>query len=137
MEMERRRAATQKTLDRYRDKPFDWQRGITCVHLARYQMRNMGHKPQTIPRIRSALAAKRAMGERGWPNVSAMLDEHLPRIAPAQMLLGDLVTFPGTDTFDAIAVCAGPQKVLSWHESATGMVVLDVTLDEITGAWRV
>src|SRR5690606_24837107 len=70
-ELERRRAAVEMTLARYRGKPFDWSRGITCVHLARAHLRNMGHKPPTVPRFRSALGAKRALKERGWNDVAA------------------------------------------------------------------
>ncbi|RDC66559.1 hypothetical protein HME9302_00010 [Alteripontixanthobacter maritimus] len=49
MELERRRVATEKTLTRYRGKAFDWKTGVTCVHLARVHLKNMGHKPQTMP----------------------------------------------------------------------------------------
>jgi hypothetical protein len=137
MEMERRRVATEKTRKRYRGKVFDWSRGITCVHLARQHLRNMGHKPETLPRFRSALGAKRALKERGWPSVTAMLDEMLPRIAPAQMMLGDLAVVPGEGGMDAIFVCAGPLKVFGWRDDAPEMVLLDIGLDELTGAWRV
>lgn len=137
IEMERRRAATEKTLLRYRNKVFDWRKGITCVHLARAHLRNMGHKPVTIPRIRSALAAKKALKERGWEDTEDMLDSILPRIAPAQMLLGDLASFPGDDGLQAIMICAAPRKVFGWREDAPALVVLDVEPDEMSGAWRV
>ena len=134
----RRQAATRTTMDRYRGKAFDWSRGITCVHLARFHLRQMGHQVPTVPRIRSALAARRALDSRGWADTSAMLDSLLPRIAPAQMLLGDLACAPSdTDGIGAIMVCAGPQKLLGWREDAASLVLLDVTLGELSGAWRV
>lgn len=136
-ELERRRIATEKTLGRYRRKVFDWRTGITCVHLARFQLKNMGHKPPTLPRIRSALGAKRALKERGWGSVEAMLDALLPRIAPAQMLLGDLAVVPGQDGLDCILVSAGPLKLMGWHPESGAFVLYDDALAEVTGAWRV
>lgn len=137
MELERRRVATEKTLKRYRGKVFDWSKGITCVHLARVHLRNMGHKPETLPRFRSALSAKKALKERGWSSVADMLDSMMPRIAPAQMLLGDFAIVPGDAGLDAIFVCAGPLKVFGWREDHPKMVLLDIDLNELTGAWRV
>ena len=137
MELERRRVATEKTLERYRGKVFDWSKGITCVHLARFHLRNMGHKPETLPRFRSALGAKKALKERGWSSVADMLDSMMPRIAPAQMVLGDLAIVPGDAGMDSIFICAGPLKVFGWREDRPELVVLDVGLDEFTGAWRV
>lgn len=137
MEMERRRVATEKTLKRYRGKVFDWSNGITCVHLARFHLRNMGHHPETLPRFRSALSAKKALKERNWNSVAEMLDSMFPRIAPAQMMLGDLAIVPGDAGLDAIFVCAGPLKVFGWREDQPGLVLLDIGLDELTGAWRV
>ena len=137
MELERRRIATQKTLDRYRGKVFDWAKGITCVHLARYHLRNMGHKVPTLPRFRSALGAKKALKEREWDSVADMLDSMFARIAPAEMLIGDLAIVPGEAGMDAIFVCAGPLKVFGWREDAPALVILDISLDESTGAWRV
>lgn len=136
-EMERRRRATQFTLDRFRPKVFDWSRGITCIHLAWCQLRQMGHKPPTLPRFRSALAAKRALKERDFDTVEAALDSLLPRIAPAQMLLGDLASVPGQEGLDCILVCAGPQKLMGWHPETGAFVLYDGGMDELTGAWRV
>ena len=137
MELERRRLATEKTLGRYAGKVFDWSKGITCVHLARAHLKNMGHKPQTLPRFRSAFGAKKALQANEWESVEAMLDSMLARIAPAQMMLGDLAIVPGDNGLDAIFVCAGPLKVFGWREDEPKMVLLDIGLDELTGAWRV
>jgi hypothetical protein len=136
-ELEKRRVATEKTLSRFRNKSFSWREGRTCVHLARQHLRNMGHNPPGIPRIRSPLTARKAMKERGWPSVSAMLDELLVRIPPAKMLPGDLAAVEGDGGFDAIFVCAGPGRVFGWREDEDGLVALGVSLDELTGAWRV
>lgn len=135
-EMIRRQQATQATLDRYRPKVFDWRTGVTCVHLARFHLKQMGHKVPTVPRIRSALAAKRAMLANGWDSVEAMLDAMLPRIAPAAMLLGDLAVVPGEDGFCSIMICAGPQKVMGWHAETGAFVVYDGAIGDLSAAWR-
>jgi hypothetical protein len=135
-ELIRRKDATEATLARYRHKAFDWSKGITCVHLARCQMRKMGHKPPTLPRFRSAFAAREAMTERGWGTVAEMLDSMLPPIPPARMLLGDLAVTPTEDGIGAINICAGPHKLMGWHDGADGLVMLDVSLNDLIGAWR-
>jgi len=100
-------------------------------------MRQMGHKPETLPRIRSAFAARRAMLDRGWPDVAAMLDSMLPRIAPARMLLGDLAVVQSDEGLGSIMVNVAPRKLIGWREDADKMVTLDVSLDELAGAWNV
>lgn len=133
----RRQQATQATLDKFKGKAVDWQRGIHCVRLAHFHLRQMGHRPPTLPRLRSALAAKREMQRRGWDDVAAMLDAiGLQRIPPAAMLLGDLAVGPADELFGAIGVCAGPLRLLGWHEDAPGLAVLDTDLSQLTGAWR-
>lgn len=132
----RRRDATQQTLDRFRGLDFDWS-SMTCVHLAHAHLSEMGHDLPKIPDFDSALGAARAMKERGWESVSDMLDEFLPRIAPASMLLGDLALIKGAGGLDAIFICAGPLKVFGWRDDAPDLVVLDVSFGELEGAWRV
>jgi hypothetical protein len=136
-ELIRRKEATEATMARYRHKAFDWSKGITCVHLARCQMRQMGHKPPTLPRFRSMLGAKQALKERGWGTVEDMLTDILgPPIPPARMLLGDLAVAASEEGLGSIMVCAGPHKLMGWREDAPELVMLDVQLDELSGAWR-
>lgn len=133
----RRQAATQRTLNRYRGRPFAWRAGHTCVHMARFHLRGMGHKPPVMPRIGSVLGAKRALAANGWDDVAAMLDSLLPRIAPLEMRLGDLAVGEGLDGLGAIFVCIPPFKLLGWHEEAEGAVIIDFNRDALLGAWRV
>lgn len=132
----RRQAATAATLSRYRHKAFDWRSGVTCVHLARFHLKQMGHKVPTVPRFRSEFAGLRAMKTRGWENVSDMLDSMLDRISPAAMMLGDLVVLESSDGIGSIMVSADSSKLLGWREDADQMIVLDVAPHELGGAWR-
>lgn len=133
-EMIRRQVATQATMDKYRDKKFSWADSQTCIHMLRFHLRQMGHKPETLPRIRSAIAARRALDTRGWKDVGDMLDTLLPRIPYASRALGDIVMFESDDGFGAITI-AVEQKVIGWHADYDGMTVLQPI--NISGAWRV
>lgn len=124
---------------KYRTREIDWRNSVSCLHMARFHLRQMGHRVETLARIRSMTAALRVMKQRGWSNVADWLDAQvgLMRIAPARMLLGDLAALPGEGGVGAVTVCAGPQKVMGWREDAVGMVVIDVPFDQIEGSWRV
>lgn len=132
----RRHRATSATLEKYRDAVFDWQGGVTCVHMARFHLRKMGHKIEPLPRIRSAVAARRALQMRGWANVRDMLAARLPEIPQAAMLLGDLVTADGPDGFGGILICAGRHKLMGWHEDMPGLVMIDFEPAAVTGTFR-
>lgn len=120
---------------KYRHRTFDWRRKATCLHMARFHLRKMGRKPPPLPQIGSLLAARRALKTREWANAGDMLDAiGLERIAPAQMLLGDLAMLESEDGMGAIVVSAG-SKVLGWHDAAEDMVVMDAHV--VTAAWRV
>lgn len=139
-ELDRRREATQATLDKFRGLPFDWQEGRHCVRMAHYHLRQMGWrspKLPTIPRVRSPLAAKKALKDKGFDSVTEWLDSILERIPPAMMLLGDIAVVEGVGGLDAVFVCAGPRRMFGWREDQPGAVVLEVGLDEVQGAWRV
>lgn len=135
----RRKRATEATLAKYRPLAFDWKKGITCVHMARFHLRKMGHRVAELPRIRGIIGAKRALAQRGWDDVTAMLDaqESLTRIAPAMMLPGDLAALPDESGLDGIVICAGRHKLLGWHQDWNGgMVEMEANLDALKGAWR-
>lgn len=138
-ELEWRKRATQKTLERYRTKAFDWSTGVTCVHFGWAHLRNMGRRPPTLPRFRSPLAAKKALTEGGFGSVTELLDSFLPRIAPAQMLLGDLAVVDGEQGLDCIMVCTGPLALLGWlpEGHGEGMVNYLGDISDVKGAWRV
>lgn len=136
-ELERRRRAVAKTLAHYQERSFDWRRQATCLHMARFQIRAMGHTPPRIPPIRSELRAMKELRARGHDNLIALLDTLLPRIAPAEMRLGDLAALPGEGgRFDALLINVAPRKFAGWHPDSFLMAVMDVSLGDVTAAWR-
>lgn len=134
----RRFVATEATLAKFRGKAWSWESGITCAHLMRFHLLKMGHKLEPMPRLKSLIAAQRALAERGCANMGELVGKHisLAPIAPAEMLMGDLATFQSGDGLGALMVCAGPLKLFGWREDVAELVVLDVDLDEIQEAWR-
>lgn len=135
-ELERRRRATERTRQKYLDTEFDWKRWHHCIALARYQAVQMGHRPPPIRPIRGPVSAKRELARRGHESAIGLLDSLFPRIAPAQMLLGDLAAVEGTDGLDAIMVNVGPGRLMGWHAEKPTLAVVIVDLAEISASWR-
>lgn len=133
-DLNRRAEATRQTLAKYRALPFDWKRRVTCIHLARHHMRNMGYKPPPIPAFQSPLGARRALAKAGFADMAALLDSLLPRIAPASAWVGDLALLEGDDGFDSIVIHAGG-KWLGYHSDDLSSIK-PLVVSEIKGAWR-
>lgn len=135
-----RAAATARTLAKYRARPFDWRARSTCIHLARFHLRALGHRPPLIPDFRSAVGARRALAEQGAADVVALLDGQpgLARIAPAAMIVGDLAVMQPEEGADralqSIVVSVGG-KVLGWGE-ADPSGLRPIEAHAILAAWR-
>jgi hypothetical protein len=136
-EMQRRVAATMATEARYRDRPFDWRKQATCIHLLRFHAAQMGHKLPVVPKFRSALGAKRALLSTGFQTLPALLDSRFQRVPPAFMRVGDVLAMPGDDGWDALVIKADKTKFLGWTEHATGCEFMEVDMSAAVGAWRV
>ena len=135
-ELERRRRATERTRQKYIGREFDWKRWRHCIALARYQAVQLGHRPPPIRPIRGPVSAKRELAKRGFGSAIELLDGEFARIAPAQMLLGDLAAVKGVDGLDCIMVNVGPGRLMGWREDVAELVVLVVDLSDIDAAWR-
>ncbi len=138
MSLPERAAATDKVIARFRDKPFDWHRSATCIHLARAQIVAMGGKVPPIPRFQSPYTARKSLKKLGHASVMELLDAVLPgqRIAPAAMLVGDIGLLPGEDGLEAVVIAAG-HKVVGWHGSdLSRLQVIEVSRGDLIAAWR-
>jgi len=138
LDLDQRRARTEAVVARFRARPFSWTGRRTCIHLARAQMRAMGHRPPAVPDLRSAGSARRALNATGHVDVAALLDSLAPRIAPAAMWIGDLALMEGDAGLDAIVIGAGG-KMLGYHSDhlADGVVPIVPLGDRpFIGAWR-
>ncbi len=140
MNLALRQAATEKTLARFRAKPFSWS-GANCIRLARTQAANMGHKLPPVPRFRSALGAKRALAARGAESVTQLLDQHFARLpGPAFAWLGDLLVLPGDPALglEAVGIADGQGNVWCWSEQRDegGLTALLTVNSAAIAAWR-
>jgi len=137
----RRQNATAATLAKFRGKRFDWKAGRTCVHLARFHLRAMGHKLPKVPPIRSALGARRALDANGWRDAGDMLRGiGLEEIVPGRMLLGDLIVYEqdGDHGLGAIAVQVAPFKTILWADWAgETLATIDFDRSLISRCFRV
>lgn len=134
MELERRRLATQATLDAFRGVQFDWS-AASCGHLLHTHLINMGHTPPPLPEYHTPAGVLRALKGGGWSSVADYLDSMLERRrAPSFMITGDIALAPG-DGIDAILICAGPLKLFGWLEGAEELVVIQTDLDALIGCW--
>jgi len=132
----RRLKATEATKAKYEHRAMSWERETTCVHMARFHLRKMGHKLPNMPRVKSLLSAKRELKNNGWQDTAAMLDQFLERIAPAQMRMGDVAVMQDDSGMGAVVISLGMgwSKVMGWHEDVEGLAIMDVK--EFIGAWR-
>jgi len=135
-EMVKRQRATTATKSEFQGSAFAWRKCKTCLHLAWFQAKGMGHKVPRLPAYKNALTAKKALKARGFDSVTEALDSLFERIPPAEMRLGDLAAADGVEGLDAVFVNIAPRKMMGWREDAPTLVVLDVNLNELKAAWR-
>lgn len=141
MNLQGRARATEKVLQRYRNKPFSW-RGAHCIRLAQAQGKAMGHRLPTVPRISGPISARRALASQGVTSVTGLLDKYFARLpAPAFMLIGDLCVLAGADEhggLEAVCIADGLGNLFGWH-AETGFARLETIKfaeAEIAAAWR-
>lgn len=135
-ETQKRVAAVVATENKFRDKPFDWRKQATCIHLLRFHAAQMGHSVPIVPRFKSALSAKKALLATGWQTLPALLDSMFERIPPAFMRVGDVLAMPGDEDWHALVIKGDKQKFLGWHEDTEGCTIMEVDVSAATGAWR-
>ena len=135
-ELQQRAAAVAATEQRFRDKPFDWRKAATCIHLVRFHAAQMGHSVPIVPKFKSALGAKRALLTTGFQTLPALLDSRFQRIPPAFMRVGDILALPGDDDWHALVIKCDKVKFLGWHEDAPGCTIMEVDVGAAVGAWR-
>lgn len=137
-----RAQATRGVMAIWRERPFDWRSGYHCVALMHAQARAMGHRMPALPRIRTALAAERALQRKGCDTVEALMDSLFVRIVPATMRVGDICTMPGEADdgrpwLAAICIADGQGNLLGWHGGdGTRLSAIKFGMGHATGAWR-
>ena len=134
--IERRVAVTQATVDRFKDQPFKWGKN-DCGRMVAFHLRKLGYgmKMAKAGSYSSALGARRALKRLGFTDVLEAVDSYgLARIAPAAVVVGDIVALPGDSNMGALAVSVGNGRVLAYHEDADGATIVQPV--EFLAAWR-
>lgn len=130
----RRQRALEKTKAKYRGKSLDWKR-YDCVRMARSHLVAMGKKRlPKMPRYSSPLGARRALKAAGHDNLESLIDTILPRIAPAQMLPGDLLMVRGEGGFGSLMIWQDGGMAMGWVEGHSQLKNFIPT--EYVAAWR-
>lgn len=142
-----RGTATQATVDKYRDRPFSWKEGSTCIHMIRFHVVKFGHRPPAMPRVRSLAGARRALEDLGFPpdnlGLIGLMDSLFPRIAPAMMLIGDVAMLPADggddgDDLGALAIADGLNELIGWHAlDPAGLRKVGDAHGDAVAAWRI
>lgn len=133
----RRQAALAATMARYQGRAFDWKAKSTCLQLVWFHLRKMGKRPRAVKQPGSLLGAKRILAELGLADVGDLLAwARLREIAPAAALPGDVLTFASADGIGAMAILAAPRKVVSWHDAAGTLALVDFEPGEVARAFR-
>lgn len=135
-EIERRAVATQATERRFRDRPFDWSKAATCIHLVRFHAAQLGHTLPIVPKFRTPLSAMKALKATGHDSLPALMDAYFDRVPAAFLRVGDMLALPGDAGFHSLVIKGSQHKFLGWHEDATGCTIMEIDVSAATGAWR-
>ena len=130
-----RRDATQRTMDRFVGRPFAWGK-YDCGKMLISHLREMNHRP-TIGvggTWCTPLGLKRFLARKGGSGAACLDGWGLPRIAPAEAWIGDVIEMPGEPPFGAFGVSIGNGRALAYYEEAEGAAVIQPL--QFIAAWR-
>ena len=120
---------TQKTLDKYRGKPFEWGKR-DCLRMARTQLIGAGYKVPRIPNYSSAKTAFRRLREAGFESIEDMLANYCLDIPSSLILPGDLATVRGDNELSAIVISTGG-KFIGFPSEQPFCCVVDVIPERV------
>ena len=136
-EMERRHAAIEATMARYRDRPFEWGK-VDCARVAAFHLKQLGFKIliSKAGAYRSAATAQSALKRMGYVTLAEMADGiGLTPIAWSRMKLGDIAEVPSEHSIGSLLLYAGNGNCFGFHQDHPGLVTLQPT--QILRAWSV
>jgi hypothetical protein len=122
--LERRHAAIEATMARYRGRAFEWGK-VDCAKVVAFHLKAMGHKIaiSKAGKYCNALGASRAIRRMGYKTLAEMADGiGLVQIPHAYMILGDIAEVEGDTAIGALSIYAGNGNVFCFHEDLPGLV---------------
>lgn len=126
--MIRRVEAAQAIHDRVRGrayKPATWD----CGKMVGLHLRALGHKVE-LPKVgdyKTPAGALKWLKKRGFNSLEARLDDLLPKISPASVLVGDVLSLESTDALSALVIYMGQGQCLGFHEDSDEAVLMKPT----------
>lgn len=130
----RRRDAAQATIDRFSGQAFELGK-TDCARMAAFHLRQCGYRVSLLKggRYSTPMGARRALERIGAKSLSDVLDVHLPRIAPARALAGDVFALRSDENMgDALFIAVGNGRALGFVNGTCGVW----QPKEIIAAWR-
>lgn len=136
----KRAEITARVVAKFSGRAFDWASGATCLHLAREQARQMGHRGlPRIPALAGPADALRALQAQGAGSLAELLDQHFERLpAPAFARVGDLVMAERPDGMpESVGIADGTGNVFGWHDTDEGgLKPLKNVAAHLTAGWK-
>lgn len=141
--MQARVAAAQAAVTRFEGRALAWSRD-DCVRLAAFVQRQLKH-PVSLAKAgsyRTEAGAAAALKRAGFDTLEAALDAHLPRIAPAMALPGDVLgigaKWAGGEV--ALFIALGNGRALGFHaaseDAAAICCIIQPLASRLVTAWR-
>lgn len=133
MDLVKRIAATQATVDAFKGKEFT-EGKCDCVQLVLAHARHMGRRIK-VPRYGDNKSAAAAIRELGFKTLGQAMDHHFRRIERHQIMAADIVEVPGENGFSSLMVAVGNGRTIGFHQDIPHADILQPVL--ISGAWRI
>jgi len=137
--LERRHAAIEATMTKFRDKPFEWGK-VDCARVAAFHLKQLGYKIliSKAGRYTTLLGAAKALKRLGYSTLAEMADGlGLVPIVPARMLPGDIVEIVAENPIGAIGIYASNGNVFCFHDDHPGLITLKPKPESVLRAWSV
>lgn len=122
-----RTEATQRTVDRFKGKPFELG-SEDCAQMVLFHLAELGQNftLMNITKYSSAIGAKRTLKKMGFDSLPEFMDANYKRLpAPAFAKVGDILSFPSEDDplgIGALAIYLGNKLILHYHADALDAV---------------
>lgn len=134
-ELEVRVAATEATFGRFHGQLLVLGK-TDCARMVAFHLKQLGFKASLLKAgsYSTPVGARRALKAMGVSSLSEIMDQHFPRIAPAEARTGDVLCGPSDDGMgDAMAIRLHRENALAFLNGLCGEVVIS----EYVAAWRV
>jgi hypothetical protein len=99
---------------------------VDCVCVAHAHLTRAGHAMPALPHYKT-------LKKLGWPNLAAVLDDHLERISGGMMLPGDMAILEGENRSEALLIHGGATWLGFSQDHDVMVNLVDVPVNE---GWR-